>query len=108
MRRTQQKEYGDFQTPDDLAERAVALLRDYGVAPDVVIEPTCGKGSFLLAAARGFSSAQTLVGFDINEEHLAVARKRMSGEAGKDVRIQKADFFQTDWDAELASLMGGE
>ena len=106
MRRTQQKEYGDFQTPDDLAERAVALLRDYGVAPDVVIEPTCGKGSFLLAAARGFSSAQTLVGFDINEEHLAVARKRLSGEAGKDVRIQKADFFQTDWDAKLAGLRG--
>lgn len=36
-------EYGDFQTPIELAERVCQKLIELGVNPDVIIEPTCGN-----------------------------------------------------------------
>ena len=47
-------EFGDFQTPDGFALRLVSLLRSHGVMPETVIEPTCGVGSFLVAASTVF------------------------------------------------------
>jgi type I restriction-modification system DNA methylase subunit len=44
-------EFGDFQTPDDLAIKVVQLLQNLGFSPNYIIEPTCGRGSFLVAAA---------------------------------------------------------
>jgi hypothetical protein len=43
-------EFGDFQTPLDLAKDICALLARQGLEPKVVIEPTCGTGAFLVAA----------------------------------------------------------
>ena len=51
-------EFGDFQTPDGLALRLVSLLRSHGVMPETVIEPTCGVGSFLVAASTVFPKAR--------------------------------------------------
>ncbi|MFM7189420.1 MAG: SAM-dependent methyltransferase, partial [Microcystaceae cyanobacterium] len=60
-------QFGDFQTPDELAKQATRLLREkFCVDPDLVIEPTCGKGAFLRASLNEFSRAKIL-GFDINE-----------------------------------------
>ena len=47
-------EFGDFQTPAALAVEVCALLKRLGVEPDSVIEPTCGTGAFLVAAADMF------------------------------------------------------
>lgn len=45
-------EFGDFQTPFMLAQKVVEVLkRNHIISPAHVIEPTCGKGAFLLAAA---------------------------------------------------------
>ena len=52
------KEFGDFQTPDDLAKRVVSLVRDLWGDPNLVIEPTVGLGSFLKAATVKYSSQQ--------------------------------------------------
>ena len=46
------KEFGDFQTPDELATRVVALVSDIFGKPDVVVEPTAGLGSFLKASVQ--------------------------------------------------------
>ena len=45
-----QKEFGDFQTHEYLAEKVVKLLAQKIITPDIVIEPTCGKGSFISAS----------------------------------------------------------
>ena len=47
-------QYGDFQTPDILANAVVEVLkRNHKLTPSVIIEPSCGKGAFIRAALRG-------------------------------------------------------
>ena len=51
-------QFGDFQTPDDLAKEVINTLRsNHKISPDFVIEPSCGKGSFVRAALNEFSNS---------------------------------------------------
>jgi hypothetical protein len=43
-------EYGDFQTNKKLALTITKLLLNKQINPEFLIEPTCGKGSFILSA----------------------------------------------------------
>lgn len=76
-----------------------------GISPTVVIEPTCGRGAFLSAAARTFQSARDILGFDINREYLEAIESRMRT---RDTRIllEYADFFATEWHQKLANIDG--
>ena len=65
-------EFGDFQTPLPLAREICNRLRAEGVAADVIIEPTCGNGTFLVAAAETFTRS-TLRGWDINQSYVEAA-----------------------------------
>ena len=47
--RKRRAEFGDWQTPDELAAAACVKLILLGIVPNVVIEPTCGVGAFVLA-----------------------------------------------------------
>lgn len=100
-------EFGDFQTPLSLAERCCEVIKTSCGSPNVVIEPTCGKGSFLLAAARTFPQA-SLLGFEVNSRHAAFARRQLASSANKDWRVRTCDFFSTDWQRERAKHNGGE
>lgn len=94
-------EFGDFQTPLDLARQVCALLKERGLAPATVIEPTCGLGAFLVAAADAFPKAR-LLGFDVNAEHLVVARESLRAQGSLDrTHLKTQDFFVHDWDREL-------
>lgn len=100
-RRTQ-IEFGDFQTPAALAEAVCARLNELGVRPGTVIEPSCGEGSFLEAAARVFGVAPVYFGFDINSEYAGRASNRMKTHVPQvDARMSEQDFFQQDWAALL-------
>ena len=103
IRRTQ--EFGDFQTPPELALEVCSLLAGQGVAPASVLEPTCGVGNFIGAAFQTFSAVQNAVGIDINTEYVGRARLAF-GETRKGcvVDIRQADFFSVDWDSLLVSL----
>ena len=52
-----QIEYGDFQTPLELAQKVCQKLVELGVNPDVIVEPTCGVGNFIEAASASFPLA---------------------------------------------------
>jgi type I restriction-modification system DNA methylase subunit len=55
-------EYGDFQTPVDLAERVCSLASRCLPEPATVIEPTCGTGTFLIAALDRFAGVERTIG----------------------------------------------
>ncbi len=99
-------EFGDFQTPEALASEICALLVQRGMIPDIVLEPTCGVGSFLAAAAGAFPRAQ-LFGWDINAEYVEQARSMLNrtGAHGRST-VAAQDFFKHDWETELAAFQG--
>lgn len=100
-------EFGDFQTPDDLALEVCRRLAVLGIRPDAVVEPTCGIGAFVLAAAKVFSDARDIAGFEINDGYLEILRSRLaSAPGGEHVRLAQADFFAKDWHEELAGIPG--
>lgn len=65
-----QEAYGDWQTNLELALNICRLLKDSGVNPKVIIEPTCGKGNFILAALQTFDSIEVIYGIEIHKPYL--------------------------------------
>ena len=49
-------EYGDFQTNADLANKVALHLVLKNISPEILIEPTCGKGNFIIASLNNFNN----------------------------------------------------
>lgn len=71
---TDRGEYGDFQTPFSLAEAVLQLLATHESTPEVIIEPTCGKGNFLLAALHTYPALEVLIGVEIYAPYVLEAK----------------------------------
>jgi hypothetical protein len=97
-------EFGDFQTPLALAMAAAHLLAKSGTKPHTILEPTCGRGAFVAAAAEIFPKTTAILGFDINEEYLAAARRQLQND--KRVTLHHSDFFSTDWSSVINEAEG--
>lgn len=99
-------EFGDFQTPPELAREVCALLTRLAVEADYVIEPTCGVGAFLVAGAEVYPKAQ-LLGWDINSDYIEQTRQALT-DVGPNSRVKlcQQDFFSHDWSKELSELHG--
>lgn len=95
------KEYGDFQTPDYLAKRVVAIVAKLFGTPQVVIEPTAGLGAFLQASADCWGARPDYIGFEINTKYVDLARARL---ANRSIEIHQRDFFNEDWKHHLAQF----
>lgn len=96
--RQTQIEYGDFQTPFDLAKRVCEKLRELGVAPEVVIEPTCGVGAFVEASALSFPEAKRIFGVEVNQTYLdEIQNRKKRFSTNGHVRLLQGDFFTFDW-----------
>lgn len=108
MIRTIQKskvEYGDFQTPLELANKVCQKLIELGVNPDFIVEPTCGVGNFIEAAIDKFPLTNKIIGVELNSIHL---QKLEKNPIFKDERIEikPGDFFSFDWLSIINSLNG--
>ncbi len=92
------KELGDFQTPLELALTATRVLQTVGNRPARLLEPTCGKGSFLRAAADQLGSPLEMFGIEIQSHYVEDAREtlRQRLPAGIDWRVQAGDIFSYD------------
>lgn len=90
------REYGDFQTPSALASAATDLLAKLGLTPATIIEPTCGKGAFVVAAAKSFPSVQNIVGYEINACHLTKAETQSTPFEAR-IALHQGNFFELDW-----------
>jgi hypothetical protein len=106
MRASSKVEFGDFQTPLALAREVSSLAATQGVEADLVFEPTCGIGAFLVAAAEAFPKAR-LLGWDINRDYVrqAEAALAQAGAAAR-AKVGQQDFFTHDWETELSGIGG--
>lgn len=93
------KEFGDFQTPESLAERVVALVTSLFGTPDLVIEPTAGLGAFLKASAEHWRDNSAYEGYEINQDYVESANSKLSPFG---VKVVHRDFFTEDWKSTLS------
>ncbi|MFZ5862011.1 MAG: SAM-dependent DNA methyltransferase [Nitrospirota bacterium] len=106
MTPTPKVEFGDFQTPPDLAHEIAGFLRNSGETADVIVEPTCGRGNFVAAAMTSFPRAKAIYGFDINPQYVRDAVNVVREHDGREPDLECRNFFQMDWTDFLATLAG--
>jgi len=63
-------EYGDFQTNKDLANNVAKHLLLKNISPEIVIEPTCGKGNFIIASLSNFKAIKKIIGIEIYKPYI--------------------------------------
>ncbi len=63
-------EYGDFQTNLDLANKVALYLKAKDIRPEIVIEPTCGKGNFIIASLQNFNNITRIFGVEIYKPYV--------------------------------------
>ena len=63
-------EYGDFQTNRYLTNLIATKIHSEGNSPKVVIEPTCGKGHFILAVLGTFDTVEKIYGIEIQKKYI--------------------------------------
>jgi len=100
-------QFGDFQTPDSLAREVTQVLKtNHKISPDIVIEPSCGKGAFIRAALSEFLDSK-IIGLDINEKYVKEARLSISNyQNSNNVILYESDFFETNWEALVSKFPG--
>ena len=62
--------YGDFQTNEDLANKVALNLVSKNISPEIVIEPTCGKGNFIMACLKNFDKIKHVFGVEIYKPYV--------------------------------------
>jgi len=63
-------EYGDFQTNAYLANKVTLYLISKNISPEIIIEPTCGKGNFIIASLRNFQNIKNIFGVEIYKAYV--------------------------------------
>lgn len=103
--KTAKAEFGDFQTPLSLAREVCAVIQRTGFSPASVVEPSCGRGSFLQAALEAFPGARHLLGADRDSGHVQEAKTLLHRtKPDQPAQILQADFFHADWPSLIAAL----
>ena len=94
------RQFGDYQTPPGLARQCCQVIRDQLGEHATLVEPTCGRGSFLVAAAEVFQ-ADRIVAMEQNESYVRAARRVINLSAvdsrHQKVEVRKQNFFHFDW-----------
>lgn len=63
-------EYGDFQTNSDLTNKVTLHLASINISPDIVIEPTCGIGNFIIASLFNIKNIKYIFGVEIYKPYV--------------------------------------
>lgn len=64
------REYGDFQTNQSLAQKVAEYTFSKSNDFEFVLEPTCGKGNFLLASIKQSKKLKKVVGVEIYQPYV--------------------------------------
>jgi len=70
-------EYGDWQTNLPLALSVCEHIKAQGIRPQVIVEPTCGLGNFIIAALLTFDSIEDVYGIEIYKPYLDALNEKL-------------------------------
>ena len=98
-------EYGDWQTPIELARKVCEILVKKRISPASLVEPTFGTGSFLIAAIDAFPALKNVLGSEINHTYYESAKNLLNKSLRKcNINLIQGDFFTVDWKNVIKSL----
>ncbi|MCE9540656.1 MAG: hypothetical protein K8R85_15765 [Bacteroidetes bacterium] len=63
-------EYGDFQTNANLSNKVTLHLASKNISPKIIVEPTCGKGNFIIASLKNFKDVKYIYGIEIYKPYV--------------------------------------
>jgi hypothetical protein len=101
--RAKKVEFGDFQTPESLAIQSCLAFGNHAEYK-TIIEPTCGKGTFLFSALERFKGYEAAYGIEINSSYVLEAEKKIQKNALKNVNLVNSCFFDFNWDLLLKNV----
>ena len=108
------QEYGDFQTPLSLARTVCHKLFEMGYRPKVLVEPTCGKGNFIIAALEVFPSIRKVFGLEIQDGYVTECKARLLSallsqpELKREIHIKQGNIFADTTTASVLEISSGE
>ncbi len=95
------REYGDYQTNDELANKVVKYVSEKEVIIEFILEPTCGKGSFIIASLNKLKSIKKIVGIEIYQPYVWETKFRIlnyfiqnPSATTPDIEIKHANTFE--------------
>lgn len=92
------REYGDYQTPEYFSSAICHYLKENRkINPTIIIEPTCGIGSFVKSSL--LFDADQIIGVEINPEYCEICNSEIHDPR---VHILNADFFTFDFESFIA------
>ncbi len=87
------REYGDYQTPEYYSLKICKYLKEKRkINPTIVIDPTCGAGSFIKSSL--IFDAAEIWGVEINPEYCKICEETV---VDSRIHIVNADFFSFDF-----------
>jgi hypothetical protein len=86
-------EYGDFQTNQILANSVSEQLKIKGSNPKIIIEPTFGKGHFILAALNTFLGIEKIIGVEIYKPYCWQAKFSILDFFIENTEINKPEIY---------------
>ena len=70
-------EYGDWQTNMSLAISVCEHIKSKGIFPQVIVEPTCGQGNFIVAALLTFDTIEDVYGIEIYKPYIEILKDKL-------------------------------
>lgn len=98
-------EFGDWQTNYEFARIVCQVLKSLGFNPQVVIEPTCGRGNFIKAALATFDEITDVFGIEIYKPYLDSLKDDIRNEKTS-IHLFNEDIFHFDFAAIRQAISG--
>ena len=103
-------EYGDWQTNLPLAISVCEEIKAKGFRPQVIVEPTCGQGNFIIAALLTFDSIEEVYGIEIYKPYIEILEdklKRFGKSLDKiSIKLYHESIFDFDFNQIKANIKG--
>lgn len=103
-------EYGDWQTNLPLAISVCEEIKAKGLRPQVIVEPTCGQGNFIIAALLTFDSIEEVYGIEIYKPYIEILEDKLKrfGKSLDKIRIKlyHESIFDFDFNQIKANIKG--
>ncbi len=72
--RSEKSEYGDYQTNTNLSDQVCELLKSKKINPNIIFEPTFGKGNFIISSLKTFDNIEQIFGVEIYKPYIQITK----------------------------------